>query len=305
MRALNDKDFPPLAREVLLQLQNWPGDPSLAVVGKDGVLACHDSGRVYRLASVTKLLTALTLLCASDEGLISLEDKVGPPGSSILHLLAHASGVGFADEQVRAPAGSRRIYSNTGIDLAAAHLASRTGKDFRDEMRIRVLEPLGMHNTKLAGAPSKGGEGTIADTARLAWELLNLQCSRRPGSMCCPRWLIPHWQGSFPASATRQGTTGGPELKYADTSHPTGPAPRMPRQLSGTSVWQGASSGWTGKPAWHVLRSRQSTSGSGHLWPGPTPPPQYSGPTPKPHGRPRALREFWQTMHSDDHSGPQ
>jgi CubicO group peptidase (beta-lactamase class C family) len=172
MRALNDKEFPPLANEVSLQLQNWPGIPSLAVIGEDGVLGCEDSGRVYRLASVTKLLTALTILSAADEGVISLDDQAGPAGSSLLHLLSHASGVAFADEQVRAPAGVRRIYSNTGIDLAADHLADRSGKDFRDEMRIRVLEPLGMHDTKLTGPPSKGGEGTIADTARLAWELL-------------------------------------------------------------------------------------------------------------------------------------
>jgi CubicO group peptidase (beta-lactamase class C family) len=172
MRALSDKDFPALAREVSLELENWPGEPSLAVIGEDGILGFKDSGRVYRLASVTKLLTALTVLSAADEGVISLEDEAGPPGSSLLHLLSHASGVGFADEQVRAPAGGRRIYSNTGIDLAADYLAGRTGKDFRDEMRIRVLEPLGMHETKLTGPPSKGGEGTITDTARLARELL-------------------------------------------------------------------------------------------------------------------------------------
>ncbi|OUM45541.1 serine hydrolase domain-containing protein [Arthrobacter sedimenti] len=170
--ALDNHDFPPLTAEVSLQLQQWPGDPSLAVVGENGVLGCHDSGRVYRLASVTKLLTALTVLSAADEGVVSLSDQAGPTGSTLLHLLSHASGVGFDDGKVRAPAGSRRIYSNTGIDLAAAHVSSRSGKDFKDEMRTRVLEPLGMYHTRLVGPPSKGGEGTIADTALLAQELL-------------------------------------------------------------------------------------------------------------------------------------
>lgn len=173
MTALDDTAFPPLAKEVSVQLQNWPGDPSLAVIGKHGILACHDSGRVYRLASVTKLLTALTVLSAVDDGEVSLSDQAGPPGSSLLHLLSHASGVGFDDEQVRAPAGTRRIYSNTGIDFAAAHLSARTGKDFGEEMRTRVLEPLGMHHTKLTGPPAKGGEGTVTDIALLAQELLN------------------------------------------------------------------------------------------------------------------------------------
>jgi CubicO group peptidase (beta-lactamase class C family) len=172
MKALNDVDFPYLEYEVSAQLQRWPGDPSLAVVTESGILGCQDTGRVYRLASVTKLLTSLTVLSAVDEGIISLEDPAGPPGSTLLHLLAHASGVDFGDDQVRAPVGKRRIYSNAGIDLAADHLSSRSGKDFADEMRIRVLDPLGMQGTTLAGPPSKGGVGTIADTARLAWELL-------------------------------------------------------------------------------------------------------------------------------------
>lgn len=172
MTALDENDFPPLADEVSAELQGWPGDPSLAVVGELGILACQDAGRVYRLASVTKLLTALTVLSAVDEGVVSLSDQAGPPGATLLHLLCHASGVGFDDEQVRAAAGTRRIYSNTGIDLAAAHLSARSGKDFREEMRMRVLEPLGMHHTKLTGPPAKGGEGTIADIALLAKELL-------------------------------------------------------------------------------------------------------------------------------------
>lgn len=172
MRTFDDKSFPVLAPEVLLELQRWPGDPSLAVVGEGGVLGCRDTGRVYPLASVTKLLTALTVLSAVDDGVVALDEQAGPPGSTLLHLLSHASGIGFEDDRVMRPAGSRRIYSNAGIELAAAHLESRGGKVFRDEMRIRVLEPLGLHETDLTGPPSKGGVGTIADLALLACELL-------------------------------------------------------------------------------------------------------------------------------------
>jgi CubicO group peptidase (beta-lactamase class C family) len=172
MTALNANDCPPLAGTVLKQLQNWPGDPSLAVVGEKGILGVHDSGRVYRFASVTKLLTALTVLDAAESGVIALTDPAGPKGSTVLHLLAHASGVNFEDGRVKAPAGSRRIYSNAGIDIAAEHLTATSGKDFKDEMWDRVLEPLGMRHTTLRGAPSKGAEGTIADVALLAQELL-------------------------------------------------------------------------------------------------------------------------------------
>jgi CubicO group peptidase (beta-lactamase class C family) len=225
MMALNDTEFPALANEVLLQLQNWPGEPSLAVVGEDGVLGCRDAGRVYPLASVTKLLTALTVLSAADEGVVSLDDEAGPPGSSLLHLLSHASGVGFADKQVRAPAGARRIYSNTGIDLAANHLASRSGRDFRDEMRIRVLEPLGMHETKLTGPPSKGGEGSIADTARLAWELLKPSVFPQARIDVLSSLAYPGLAGFLPGFGyhAENGWGAGAEIRGHKSPHWTSP----------------------------------------------------------------------------------
>ena len=161
-----------LAADVLVQLAHWPGAPSLAVVGPEGVLGCHDEGRVYRLASVTKLLTALTLLVAAEQGDASLDAPAGPPDSTLRHLLAHASGIGFEEEKVRATPGARRIYSNRGIDLAAEYLSAQTGRPFESELSERVLKPLGMDRTSLAGPPSKGGMAPIGDIARLAQELL-------------------------------------------------------------------------------------------------------------------------------------
>jgi CubicO group peptidase (beta-lactamase class C family) len=168
----SNKHYPPLAPEVFAELGKWPGAPSLAVVGEEGILGCHDTGKVYRIASVTKLLTSLTVLSAVEERVISLDDAAGPAGSSLRHLLSHASGVGFDDDQIRAKPGARRIYSNTGIDLAAAYLSARSGKSFEDEMRTRVLEPLDMYRTVLAGPPAKGGLAPITDLALLARELL-------------------------------------------------------------------------------------------------------------------------------------
>lgn len=161
-----------LAADVLVQLKHWPGAPSLAVVGPEGILGCHDEGRVYRLASVTKLLTALTLLVAVEQGAASLDAPAGPPGSTLRHLLAHASGVGFEEEKVRAKPGARRIYSNRGIDMAAEYLSAQTGRPFDSELSERILKPLDMNQTSLAGPPSKGGIAPIGDIARLAQELL-------------------------------------------------------------------------------------------------------------------------------------
>ena len=225
MMALNHNDYPDLANDIDLQLQNWPGDPSLVAVGAHGILGCRDTGRVYRLASVTKLLTALTILSAADEGTVSLEDPAGPPGSSLLHLLSHASGVGFDDGQVRAPAGSRRIYSNTGIDLAAAHLAHRSGKSFSDEMRIRVLDPLGMYRTQLVGPPSKGGEGTITDLALLAQELLHPEVFPAARISSLSSLAFPGLGGFLPGFGyhTDNGWGTGAEIRGHKSPHWTSP----------------------------------------------------------------------------------
>lgn len=161
-----------LATDVLAQLEQWPGSPSLVVVGAEGVLGSHDEGRVYQLASVTKLLTALTVLVAAEQGDVSLDSPAGPQGSTLRHLLAHASGLGFEEDRVRAAPGARRIYSNRGMDLAAAYLSGQTGRTFERELSERVLKPLGMHRTSLGGPPSKGGLAPIGDLALLSQELL-------------------------------------------------------------------------------------------------------------------------------------
>jgi CubicO group peptidase (beta-lactamase class C family) len=161
-----------LAADVLAELTQWPGAPSLVVVGADGVLGSHDEGLIYRLASVTKLLTALTVLVAVERGDVSLDAPIGPLGSTLRHLLAHTSGLGFEEERARATPGARRIYSNLGIDLAAAYLSAEAGRPFDAELSERVLNPLGMHRTSLAGPPSKGGLAPIGDLARLCQELL-------------------------------------------------------------------------------------------------------------------------------------
>ena len=70
-------------------------------------------------ASVTKVLTALAVWVAVEEGTVDWDDPVGPPGSTLAHLLAHASGLAPDRDTVLAPPGTRRIYSNRGFELAA------------------------------------------------------------------------------------------------------------------------------------------------------------------------------------------
>ncbi len=155
------------------EITDWPvGSASVAVVGPAGVLEMIDDGQAYPWASVTKVVTALTVLDATFEGVIGLDDEVGPPGSTLRHLLCHASGLAVDGDRVLARPGTRRVYSNRGIDLAAEHLADRTGRPFADELSERVLDLLSMSGTELAGPPAHGARGPIADLAALAGELL-------------------------------------------------------------------------------------------------------------------------------------
>ena len=78
------------------------------------------AARPFRWASVTKLLAALAALDAVQRGLLDLDEPAGPPGSTIRHLLSHASGLAFDSDAVLGPARPpAAIYSNRGIEIVA------------------------------------------------------------------------------------------------------------------------------------------------------------------------------------------
>ena len=159
---------------VLATIDTWGAQhAAAALVGPDGIIASHgDLDRRYRWASVTKIVTALAVLSAIDDGLIDLDEAVGPPGSTVRHLLAHASGLPFEGEATLARPGTRRIYSNPGFDLLGALLAERDGAEVQVALGRRVLAPLGMAATTLVTRPSEGLEGPLRDLAATARELL-------------------------------------------------------------------------------------------------------------------------------------
>ena len=156
------------------ELADWPvGSASVAVIGPAGVLDMVDDGQAHPWASVTKVITALTVLDGTFEGVVGLDDEVGPPGSTLRHLLSHASGIAIDCDDARSRPGTRRVYSNRGIDLAAEHLAAATGRPFSaSSSRERVLDLLGMSGTELSGSPAHGATGPITDLAALAADLL-------------------------------------------------------------------------------------------------------------------------------------
>jgi len=156
-------------------LDGWGApDASAGVVGQgQGVVSVWgDAARAGPWASVTKLVTALAALVAVEEGTLDLDEPAGPPGSTLRHLLAHASGLAFAGGQTLAAPGRLRVYSNRGYEVVATTLEERSQMPFERYVVEAVLEPLGLRATRLEGSAAAGLVGPLEDLLRLAAELL-------------------------------------------------------------------------------------------------------------------------------------
>ncbi|MDQ3782035.1 MAG: beta-lactamase family protein [Actinomycetota bacterium] len=153
---------------------DWPvGSAVLAVTDASDIRgATGDLDCVIGIASVSKIVVGLAGLVAIEEGTIDLDEPAGPPGSTVRHLLAHASGLGFEEDRPRFPPGTRRLYSNPGIEWFADHLAARARMPFVEYLTEGVLQPLAMTSTKLVGTPAHGIHSSTGDLLAFARELL-------------------------------------------------------------------------------------------------------------------------------------
>jgi len=158
----------------------------------------------FRLGSITKQFTSMIIMQLVKEGKVSLEEKMTTylpyyrkdtgDKVTIHHLLTHTSGIpsytnlpNFFEDISRDPypvkefvkiycsgdfefePGTQFKYNNSGYFLLGAVIEEITGKSYEDNLRERILEPLGMkdtgydhHNTillKRAGAYQKAGGG--------------------------------------------------------------------------------------------------------------------------------------------------
>ena len=132
---------------------------------------------LYRVASITKMATALVTLSCIADGLFSLDSAVRPllpetphasalEGVTVRHLLCHTSGLAdlpaldaalrdgrsyddlLADPAIRAAKpGQQLIYSNFDFGLLGCILENATGENLADLFRQRLFAPLGMRAT--------------------------------------------------------------------------------------------------------------------------------------------------------------
>lgn len=181
--------------EALRQIDEWnAGTAAAGVVRKGGLVATlGPSDNQLRWASVTKLVTALAALVAAEEGVIDLDEPAGPPGSTVRHLLAHASGLPFDPGAPTGRVGQRRVYSNVGFETLAGHIAERAEMPFELYLKSGVLEPLGMR-AELRGSPAADLHGSLDDLLLFAREL------QRP-TLIAPETLAEATTVQFPGLA--------------------------------------------------------------------------------------------------------
>jgi len=157
--------------DALRQVEGWQAETVAVAVLRGGAEVASQGPRdqVFRWASVTKPVTALATLVAAEEGILDLDDPAGPPGSTVRHLLAHASGLPFDGGAPISPPGKRRIYSNAGFDVLAEAVGSAAEMPFTEYLRAAVLGPLEM-GAELRGSAGSELHGSLDDAVKLAAE---------------------------------------------------------------------------------------------------------------------------------------
>jgi D-alanyl-D-alanine carboxypeptidase len=149
----------------------------------------------FRVASISKIITAVVVLQLVDEGLMELDRPIGArlaaglglgpvsPGVAALtaeHLLSHTSGFGsyqnsfFSERQLTcadvgaqalasgsATPGSGMRYSNMNYCLAHLLIEEVTGQSYTDAVYERLLTPLGITGMRLAGTYDTGPDEVV------------------------------------------------------------------------------------------------------------------------------------------------
>lgn len=233
------------AASPLEAVDTWGAEhAAAAAVDARGAVHRHgDTRRAVRVASITKLFTAWATLVALEEGAVTLEDPLGPPGATLRHVLCHASGLDFDGTQVLAAPATRRIYSDGGYEQIAAHVEAATGIDFPTYLHDAVVAPLGLQQTELRGGAGAHLWSDVEDLLVFSAELaapqllhpdtvaaaLTPQFAELPG-------VVPGW-GSYDPCPWGLG----PELRGTKSPHWTG-ATASPGTFghfggSGTLLW--------------------------------------------------------------------
>ena len=194
---------------------------SAATIGFDGqVHTIGDRSRPYRLASLTKVISAWAVLVAVEEGSLTLGTPAGQPGCTIRHLLSHAGGYPFDGDSPLATPGTRRIYSNTGVEVAAGALEAATGMRFGEYLDEAVLRPLQMYETSLRGSPAHAVWSTLDDVITFVRELIRPSLIAAATAAEARSVQFPDIAGKVPGVGTFRPCPWGLGVELHGAKHP-------------------------------------------------------------------------------------
>lgn len=153
----------------------------------------HEPDARLDIGSLTKQFTAAAVLALEEDGLLSVDDRLGdhlnglPPDKADLTLhqaLTHTTGLpdslGPDTEPIGRDAYVERVastplerepgeygYSNVGYSLLAAVVETVTGLTYEEYLRTALFEPAGLHDTGYDGDPywNLRGNGGLLSTA--------------------------------------------------------------------------------------------------------------------------------------------
>jgi CubicO group peptidase (beta-lactamase class C family) len=218
-------------------------------------------------------VVARAVQVAVEEGAVELDDPAGPPGSTMRHLLAHASGLSMNSDELMAKPGVRRVYSNYGFSVAAATVQDKCGIEFGRYLAEAVLEPRGMAATALAGGVAAAGYGatsTVADLALFAADLMRPAVVSAEMHADATSVQFPGLDGVLPGFGVQRPNDWGLgfEIKGTKSPHWTGGSNSAQTYghfgQSGTFIWVDPQV----SVALVVLTDRDFDDWARPLWPG-------------------------------------
>lgn len=228
-----------------------PFPHAVAAVKGDGEVVWEQGevGRVFPLASVTKIITSLATLRAVEEGLFDLSTIVGyAPGNvpyTVAHLLSHSSGLAVEGDgaNFQQPVGVRRIYSNQGFDVLGDFLKEKIDVTLPKWIDTEVAAPLGLRATTVPSSPARSGFGNAIDLTLLAEELMNPALIDPKMHAALTTTVLPGLRGILPGYGMMQENAWGlgAEIKANKEPHWT-PPDASPKTfghfgMSGSFLW--------------------------------------------------------------------
>lgn len=230
--------------KVLQETDNWPADNvSVAVIDGDRITTDGDLEQVYDLMSVTKPLSAYAFLIAMEEGIFDLDDPLGPEGSTVRHLMAHASGVAHDSREPQRKVGERRIYSSAGFEILAEEIERVAGMTFRQYLRLAVLEPLQMWSTALYGSAGHEAYSTAEDMVAFIQEMIHPTLIHESTAKEAYSVQFPELRGIVPGYGMQKPSPWGLGFEIHDHKDPHWMGTSMPEDalghfgMSGTYMW--------------------------------------------------------------------